>query len=195
MKLKQIHVENFKTYRHLELNLDAGSDEKTIILIGGGNGCGKTTLFDAIYHALYGLKIKDKRQFDELFNAGVKNERGLAGNKIVLDLTFTGMVLDKEFQYRLSRSYLLMGERLVESTVLDMGGNTFTYGSGTPAKQRQEMEETEAPSWPPFPTPVATPTRPLRAAVGQPSASRPLRSSAPLPPSLRFSSSSPSCRE
>ena len=76
MKIKKIHVENYKTYKFLDLDLEV-TDDRPIILIGGGNGCGKTTLFDAIYHALYGLKIKDARQFEELFNAGVKMYGGV----------------------------------------------------------------------------------------------------------------------
>lgn len=140
MKIKKIHIENYKTYRWLDLDLEV-ADDKPIILIGGGNGCGKTTLFDAIYHALYGLKIKDERQFDELFNAGVKNESGLLNKPIILEVTFSGTVLNQEQQYKLKRAYMLAQDRVLESVTLNMGGNQFTYGSGTPQSQKAQNEE------------------------------------------------------
>lgn len=140
MKIKKIHVENYKTYKLLDLDLEV-TDDRPIILIGGGNGCGKTTLFDAIYHALYGLKIKDARQFEELFNAGVKNELGLLNKHIILEVTFSGMVLSQEQQYKLKRAYMLADNKVLESVTLNMGGNQFNYGSGTPQAQKSQSEE------------------------------------------------------
>ena len=140
MKIKKIHVENYKTYKLLDLDLEV-TDDRPIILIGGGNGCGKTTLFDAIYHALYGLKIKDARQFEELFNAGVKNESGLLNKHIILEVTFSGMVLSQEQQYKLKRAYMLADNKVLESVTLNMGGNQFNYGSGTPQAQKNQSEE------------------------------------------------------
>ena len=140
MKIKRIYAENYKTYKNLDLNLEVSND-RPIILIGGGNGCGKTTLFDAIYHALYGLNVKTPRQFEELFNAGERLTSGMKNKQIVLQVDFSGMVLNSEQQYRLKRAYMLADNRVLESVSLSMGGNTFTYGSGSTTQQRSVNEE------------------------------------------------------
>jgi len=140
MKLKRIYAENYKTYRRLDLDLTV-SDDKPIILVGGANGCGKTTLFDAIYGALYGLEIRDGNMFTELFNAGAKNELGVDKQAIVLEVTFSGVVLNRETPYRLKRSYVLVDGAVRESVELNMDGNCFVYGSAMAASQRAANEE------------------------------------------------------
>ena len=37
MEIKRIYAENYKTYRHLDLNLEGCDEERPIILIGGMN--------------------------------------------------------------------------------------------------------------------------------------------------------------
>ena len=69
MIIRRIKISNYKTYLSLDLDLTVRPDQP-IILIGGMNGGGKTTLFEAICGALYGLKIKDKAHFMELLNNG-----------------------------------------------------------------------------------------------------------------------------
>lgn len=140
MKITRIYAENYKTYRRLDLDLSA-DEERPIILIGGGNGCGKTTLFDAIYHALYGLEIKTARQFDEYFNAGVKLEQGIENKSIVLEISFSGLVLGHETPYKLKRTYQLIDNKVRWNVELNMNGNRYSYGIATPSAQRTQNEE------------------------------------------------------
>jgi DNA sulfur modification protein DndD len=137
MLIKRIKAKNFKTYLDLDLDLSV-ADDKPIILIGGKNGGGKTTLFEAIYGALYGLKINSARQFKELLNAGAL---GREEAKIVLELHFSGKVLNQEQQYILTRTFALnSAQNTVESVRLNMNGMIFQYGTATPPADRAIQE-------------------------------------------------------
>jgi len=137
MLIKRIKAKNFKTYLNLDLDISVEQD-KPIILIGGANGGGKTTLFEAIYGALYGLHINNVKQFKELLNAG---SLGNEDEKIILELHFSGKVLNEEQQYVLTRTYMLNPSNApVESVKLNMNGTIFSYGTATPPVQRAEQE-------------------------------------------------------
>lgn len=137
MLIKRIKAKNFKTYLNLDLDISVEQD-KPIILIGGANGGGKTTLFESIYGALYGLHIHNAKQFKELLNAGAL---GKEDEKIILELHFTGKVLNEEQQYVLTRTYILnTSSAPVESVKLNMNGTIFSYGTATPPAQRAEQE-------------------------------------------------------
>jgi len=137
MLIKRIKAKNFKTYLNLDLDISVDQDNP-IILIGGVNGGGKTTLFESIYGALYGLQITSARQFKELLNAGAS---ATGEEKIELELHFSGKVLNEEQQYVLTRTYLINPSgHPVESVRLNMNGTIFLYGSATPLAQRAEQE-------------------------------------------------------
>ncbi len=137
MLIKRIKAKNFKTYLDLDLDINVEND-KPIILIGGVNGGGKTTFFEAIYGALYGLNITSAKTFRELLNAGAV---GKVEEKIELELHFSGKVLNEEQNYILTRLYMLNpSNHPVEAVKLNMNGTIFNYGTATPASQRAEQE-------------------------------------------------------
>lgn len=138
MIIKHVKISNYKTYLTLDLDLSVQED-RPIILIGGANGGGKTTLFEAIYGALYGLRIKDKPHFEELLNNGAL---GKVKPAIELEVTFSGLVLTREQKYILKRTYTLNPEgKPLENVYLNMDGSVFAYGTATPAAQRIKSEQ------------------------------------------------------
>ncbi len=138
MLIQRIKVSNYKTYLDLDLDLTV-DDERPIILIGGSNGGGKTTLFEAISGALYGLKIESREHFMELLNQGAA---GTVKPEIVLEIKFAGKVLGQEQIYKLRRTYVLNpAGRPLESVNLNMNGNVFVYGTMTAAKDRIRAEQ------------------------------------------------------
>lgn len=138
MIIKRVKITNYKTYLSLDLDLSV-AEERPIILIGGANGGGKTTLFEAIHGALYGLKIKDQAHFQELLNNGAL---GKVKPAIELEVTFSGQVLTREQKYILRRTYTLNPEgKPLENVYLNMDGNAFAYGTSTPAAQRIKSEQ------------------------------------------------------
>ena len=141
MLITRIIAKNFKTYRELDLDLTV-NEEQPIVLIGGENGGGKTTLFQSIYYALYGLKVKDFEHFNKLQNAGerAKNE-GNSSNKIELEIHFTGKVLHNDYKYIIKRLYTINAQNSpVEAVTLNLNGDVFQYGTATPHAERVKKE-------------------------------------------------------
>lgn len=138
MLIQKIKIYNFKTYLSLDLDLTV-DDDRPIILIGGSNGGGKTTLFEAISGALYGLKIESKGHFMELLNQGAINK---VKPEISLQITFVGKVLGQQQKYILKRIYQLNPQGLpLESVSLNMNGNMYVYGTMTAPKERVRAEQ------------------------------------------------------
>ena len=138
MLIQRIKISNYKTYLSLDLDLTV-DDDRPIILIGGANGGGKTTLFEAISGALYGLKIESKEHFLELLNQGALNT---AKPEIFLQITFVGKVLGQQQKYILKRVYQLNPQgKPLESVSLNMNGNMYVYGTMTAPKDRVKAEQ------------------------------------------------------
>lgn len=138
MQIQHISAENYKTYLHLDLDISVEKD-RPIILIGGANGGGKTTLFDTIAGALYGLEIKDKKTFRELLNSAIEDTNN---QKIILSISFMGYAGDSLNQYKLTRTYACIEDKVSENVTLLWDSNKFSYGTYSSIDQKKDMEST-----------------------------------------------------
>jgi len=60
MKFIKLTIENYKSFQFAtEISFPVGEDGRSIFLIGGMNGAGKTSIIEAINYCLYGAKIED----------------------------------------------------------------------------------------------------------------------------------------
>lgn len=69
MWISRIALRNFKSYQNQVFEFPQPVDGKNLVLIGGLNGYGKTTLLEAIYVGLYGEEAVSQRALDR---AGLK---------------------------------------------------------------------------------------------------------------------------
>lgn len=138
MQIQHISAENYKTYLHLDLDISVKKD-RPIILIGGANGGGKTTLFDTIAGALYGLDIKDKKTFRELLNSAITD---VNNQKIILAISFIGYAGGSLNQYKLTRTYDCIDDKVSENVTLLWDSNKFSYGTHSSTDQRKDTEST-----------------------------------------------------
>jgi DNA sulfur modification protein DndD len=57
MKFRKLTIENYKSFQFAtEIIFPVGEDGRSIFLIGGMNGAGKTSIMEAINYCLYGAK-------------------------------------------------------------------------------------------------------------------------------------------
>ena len=123
MILDAIALKNFGIYGgHQEAALAPTDDQKPIILFGGMNGGGKTTLLDAIQLALYGAKarcsgrgkLSHRDYLREMIHRGADPTDGAA-----IEVRFRRAVDGEMHYYRLTRSWRQTAkgiEELVEVT-------------------------------------------------------------------------------
>lgn len=84
MWISKIELVNFKSYQHADFDFPEPNDGKNIVLIGGMNGYGKTSILEALYLCLYG-----KDAIIHLARAGLKAD-DIKGYPSFLGRAFNG---------------------------------------------------------------------------------------------------------
>ncbi|WP_327356383.1 DNA sulfur modification protein DndD [Streptomyces sp. NBC_01304] len=117
MLLHNIALHDFGAYRgkqSLDLSVKPG---RPIVLIGGLNGCGKTTLLDAIQLVLYGHRARcsgrGNRSYDAYLRESI-NRKANAAEGAEIALEFSVVVDAQERHYRVVRSWHISGKQLKE---------------------------------------------------------------------------------
>ncbi|MFB6643139.1 DNA sulfur modification protein DndD [Streptomyces chartreusis] len=138
MLLRKITLEEFGAYRGKQsLDLTVKRN-KPIILIGGLNGCGKTTLLDAIQLTLYGPRARCSGRGNKAYETYLReciNRKHDATRGSSVELEFTVNVDGGEHYYKVTRRWHTSGKSLREflSVFLD----DEYVGNGANGRPRQ----------------------------------------------------------
>ncbi len=118
MIFEKIVLENFATYKgRNEINLTPSGEDKPIILIGGENGCGKTSLLDAFQLVLFGpiarCSNRGKLSYDiylqRCINRNTDPEEGA-----VIELVLRFYIGGELKRYRIRRAWSLKNKTVKE---------------------------------------------------------------------------------
>src|SRR4051794_16026602 len=127
MILEQLTVHNFGVYAGRQtIDLEPPSPEQPIVLIGGKNGEGKTTLLEAILHALYGPHAGPmigkgggyERYLRESISRGAAPDQGAA-----VELSLRVLQGGEQVGLRICRSWRVAGKSVSERLTVSRDGS------------------------------------------------------------------------
>ena len=134
MILEQLSVRNFCLFRGEQIfdlsPVTVGGHHRPIVLFGGINGGGKTTLLDAIQLALYGGRARCSKRndlsYEDFLRASIHH--GTAdGERTYVGLTFRYALDGQEHLYDVRRTWWVAGGRLREDLHVDRDGLPDTW--------------------------------------------------------------------
>ncbi|MGW2539864.1 DNA sulfur modification protein DndD [Kitasatospora sp. NPDC001574] len=149
MHLHNLTLRDFGAYQgrqHLDLRV---KPKRPIILIGGLNGCGKTTLLDAIQLVLYGPRARcsgrGNRAYDTYLRESI-NRAADATQGSELRLEFSITAEGRNRTYEVARSWAIVGKSVRENLVVTVDGRYDATVSENWAEHVEEILPLEVAS-------------------------------------------------
>lgn len=142
MHWTELVLHNIGPYRGRQKIELATKPGRPVILIGGLNGCGKTTLLDAMQLALYGNRAQLSNRgtqayedyLESMISRGVSAQEGAS-----VSLTFTVHNHGDQDTYQITRSWAAAGKRIKESLDVVLNGEWDRILSSTWADYVEDL--------------------------------------------------------
>lgn len=131
MKINKIILYNFNSFEGMnEFDFTSPDEDKNIILIGGKNGAGKTSLFTAIKIALYGPLAFGYVGINPHYVSKIKdciNSKAFQTDKVQakVELTVSLMVEREMREFILTREWDYSGQKLIENFSVSESGKAL----------------------------------------------------------------------
>lgn len=136
MKITKLMLNNFSSYEGINIFDFTTTPRKTIVLIGGQNGAGKTSIFDAIKIALYGslafgysgANSHYSKKIKEYINSKTYNKADCnSGVAIEFEIK-----QDREVKkYTINRQWTIDDKKLKEDCIIECGGKKYDESEHT----------------------------------------------------------------
>lgn len=131
MRLKRLVLNDFGVYQG-KVIFDLSSDEKPIIIFGGKNGAGKTTILESIKLCLYGPRGIGRKVNRKEYEEHIRNRIHRHRNAIVplnhtsISLSFDYSIFGNEQNYEIIRSWKIKQESFQEQLIIFVNGKLLT---------------------------------------------------------------------
>ncbi|MGP3967394.1 DNA sulfur modification protein DndD [Streptomyces sp. 6N223] len=149
MHLHNLTLHDFGAYKGRQALDLRVKPKRPIVLIGGLNGCGKTTLLDAIQLVLYGPRARcsgrGNRSYENYLRESI-NRTADPNRGAELRLEFSITVEGRPRTYEVSRTWCVSGKQVRESLSVAVGGRHDETISETWAEHVEEILPLEVAS-------------------------------------------------
>lgn len=131
MKINKVILYNFNSFEGVnEFDFSVDDEQKNIVLIGGKNGAGKTSLFTAMKIALYGPLAYGYVGINPHYVAKIKdciNSKAFQTNKVEARVQINiSLMVEREMRdYEITREWDYSGQKLVETYYVKLDEKTL----------------------------------------------------------------------